>query len=138
MDWLPPRESNSVPIDLLLGRLGRLPPLLLVDDERTLFFNCFGRLLLSRSEGREPRRVPAKCGCCWSRTLPGPMMWESPRIKLDGADPRRLFKLDFNAKCRNAFSFSSSVLLSGCVVSQPRSVFIRSMQLCSGTRFSLD
>jgi len=137
-------------MDLLLNKLGLLPPLAELLG-RTRFRNCFGRLLFNNSEGRDPLLLLAArqaCWCCSSLLgefwLLGPKMLElllpreSPRIKFDGAEPRLFVKQDFNAKRRNAFSFSSSVEF--ICPQRSRSVGSRlvSRTICSGRRFSFD
>ena len=59
---------------------------------------------------------------------------ESPRIRLDGAEPLLLARHDLSAIRRNAFSFSSSTLFFVLEMSSDTT----SMQLCSGSLFSLD
>ena len=147
IDWLPrllPRDSSSVPMDLLLNRLGLLPPL--AGLGRTRFRNCFGRLLFNNSEGRDPLLLLAArqaCWCCSSLFVEFWLFWpkilESPRIKLDGAEPRLFAKQDFNAKRRNAFSFSSSVEFSCPQRSRSVESKLESRRtFCSGRRFSFD
>ena len=58
---------------------------------------------------------------------------ESPRMRLEGADPLLFARQDFRAIRRNAFSFSSSTLFLGLQMSSDTS-----MEFCSGSLFSFD